>query len=133
MMSTSIKPQYKPFAFELISQRSDRPQTYTGNCHCGQIKYEVTLSPPFPEHQVACCNCSICRRNGYLLVYPLRKNVKILRGRNNLGKYSFNRHIATHLFCPKCGGSVYIDFEGKEAKDVLGVNVRRHDGLVLLQ
>ncbi|KAL2680615.1 hypothetical protein Neosp_008217 [[Neocosmospora] mangrovei] len=42
--------------------------TYEAGCHCGYISLSVTLSPPLPEHEVLHCNCSICRRGGYLLV-----------------------------------------------------------------
>jgi len=45
--------------------------TYEAGCHCGYISLSVTLSPPLPEHQVTNCNCSICRRTGYLLVCEL--------------------------------------------------------------
>ncbi|KAH6871135.1 Mss4-like protein, partial [Thelonectria olida] len=114
-----------------LSQREDDPRTYTANCHCGQFKYEVKLSPPFPEHQIASCNCSICRWNGYLLAYPLRDNIKILRGEDQMAKYSFNRHKATHVFCPTCGSSVWIDFNNQEAKDVIGINVRLIKGIDL--
>lgn len=46
--------------------RSD--QTYEAGCHCGYIKFSVTLSPPLPEYEVVQCDCSACRRFGYLLV-----------------------------------------------------------------
>jgi hypothetical protein len=42
--------------------------TYEAGCHCGYISLSVKLSPPLPEHEVVNCNCSICRRGGYLLV-----------------------------------------------------------------
>lgn len=42
--------------------------TYECGCHCGYIKYAVTLNPPLPEYEVLDCNCSMCRKAGYLLV-----------------------------------------------------------------
>lgn len=42
--------------------------TYECGCHCGYIKFSVTLSPPLPEYQVLQCNCSACTRFGYLLI-----------------------------------------------------------------
>lgn len=42
--------------------------TYEAGCHCGYIKFSVTLSPPLPEYKVLDCNCSMCRMGGYLLV-----------------------------------------------------------------
>ena len=43
-------------------------ETYPAGCHCGYIKFDVTLSPPLAEQKILECNCSICRRMGYLLV-----------------------------------------------------------------
>jgi hypothetical protein len=42
--------------------------TYEAGCHCGYIKFSVTLSPALPQYKVLNCNCSACRRFGYLLV-----------------------------------------------------------------
>jgi hypothetical protein len=118
------RPQYQPFPKEVLSQGNDEWQTYSGNCHCGRVKFQLRLSPPFPDHEVCSCNCSICCRNGYILVYPLRNNVKFLGGENAVGKYKFNRRKASHVFCQVCGSSIYIDFNNQELMDVLGINVR---------
>ena len=42
--------------------------TYTGGCHCGRVRFEVTA----PEHlELTRCNCSICRMTGFLhLIVP---------------------------------------------------------------
>ncbi|KAL4889907.1 hypothetical protein BDV59DRAFT_102523 [Aspergillus ambiguus] len=44
--------------------------TYTGTCHCAQVKFSFSLPTPIEEQEVHECNCSICQINGYLLVYP---------------------------------------------------------------
>jgi hypothetical protein len=77
------------------------PKTYEGNCHCGNIKYTVTLPEalaPEGTGKIMRCNCSICTRNGlymyttlanrqvahpdigYFLVYPKREDVVFLDG-----------------------------------------------------
>ena len=38
-------------------------RTYTGGCHCGQVRYEVTTDLA----AVVSCNCSICTKRGLLL------------------------------------------------------------------
>lgn len=49
-------------------------ETYECGCHCGYVKFSMTLSPPLmgqPEgenHKVLQCSCSACTRFGYLLV-----------------------------------------------------------------
>jgi hypothetical protein len=56
--------------------------TYTGNCHCNNVKYTVTQSPPLndPSCEVIECNCSICSRNGYLFIYVPDKDVTFDKG-----------------------------------------------------
>ena len=41
------------------------PETrrYSGGCHCGRVRYEVTTDLVFD------CNCSICRKRGALRRY----------------------------------------------------------------
>ena len=46
-------------------------KTYDANCHCGMIKYTVTLSKALaPEGAgvIGKCNCSICTKNGTRLL-----------------------------------------------------------------
>jgi hypothetical protein len=52
-----------------------KPTTHKANCHCGAVRFTVTLKYPFPEYKINKCNCSICTKNGYLLVYPPRKDL----------------------------------------------------------
>ena len=73
---------------------------YTGSCHCGTIKFQVEA----PESvEVERCNCSICRKSGYLhLIVPLSQ-FRLLSGQDNITTYSFNTGIAQHTFCATCG------------------------------
>lgn len=98
--------------------------TYELNCHCDAFRMTLTLSPPLPEYPVRQCNCSICFRSGYLLVYPFRKNVKITQGEDVLKDYSFATLRNKHKFCQNCGSSVYFDPQIPDPEmDILGVNV----------
>ena len=56
--------------------------TYNASCHCGAVAYRVTVSPPLdhPTSSVSSCNCSICVRNGYLLIYVPSKDVEFEKG-----------------------------------------------------
>ena len=39
----------------------------TGSCHCGEVRIEA---PGAPE-RLGSCNCSICRKTGWLvLIFP---------------------------------------------------------------
>jgi hypothetical protein len=56
-----------------MSDAKEEPklETYPASCHCGLIRFSVTLGPGLDEVEVMDCNCSICRRLGYLLVCTL--------------------------------------------------------------
>jgi hypothetical protein len=102
-------------------------QSYAASCHCGIVQYDVLLSPPLPQWKVVSCNCSICSRNGYLLVYPERSQLHMKSGEEALKTYSFGVKRNLHKLCGQCGSSVFFDPRMKEfgeaPPDLLGVNV----------
>lgn len=104
--------------------------THSASCHCGNIQYTVTLSPPLPLQKIGSCNCTICLKNGYLLLYPRRQDVVIHQGEEALKSHSFGQKQLLHRFCSGCGSSVWHDPRlkelGEEMPDLLGVNVRNH-------
>ena len=77
-------------------------QTYTSSCHCGQVRLQAKL-PPLTETHICNCNCSICTKNGYLLVYPKREDVTFLSGEDNLIQYRFASKLKPHMSCKTCG------------------------------
>ncbi|KAF2716674.1 hypothetical protein K431DRAFT_289202 [Polychaeton citri CBS 116435] len=106
------------------------PKTYDANCHCGSVKYQVTLSEalaPEGSGKILSCNCSICFKNGYLLVYPLRPDVKFLAGEDKLKDYFFGKKNKPHRFCGECSSSILIDFKNsnfESEREMLAMNVR---------
>ncbi|KAF3765885.1 hypothetical protein M406DRAFT_68282 [Cryphonectria parasitica EP155] len=109
-------------------------QVYEAGCHCGYIKFSVNLSPPLPENKPLLCDCSACRRFGYLLVYPVRQDVE-WHGDSwtRLSKYQFNTKQKDQLFCGKCGASIGIDFRDFDAPHPsrFGISVRTFNGIDL--
>ncbi|KAL6852912.1 hypothetical protein ACO1O0_007460 [Amphichorda felina] len=96
--------------------------TYDAGCHCGYISLSLTLSPPLPEYTVLNCNCSMCTRAGYLLVYPKHEDVTWKNdSKARCSVYQFNTKSKDQLFCPKCGSSIGIDFL---QKGFYGISVR---------
>lgn len=59
------------------------------------MRFEVTAPA---DLDVADCNCSICRKAGYLhLIVPAERFV-LINGRSDLTTYSFNTGVAKHFF-----------------------------------
>jgi len=54
---------------------------HTGSCHCGAVRYEV-MAPA--DLEVTECNCSICRRSGYLHLIVTKDDFKLLSGAQHL-------------------------------------------------
>ncbi|KAM0554738.1 hypothetical protein ACHAPJ_006810 [Fusarium lateritium] len=117
----------------MASNDNKNEGTYEAGCHCGYIGLSVTLSPPLPEYKVLDCNCSICRRGGYLLVYPKYKQVTWHNDSDKrVSRYQFNTKTRDHMFCPKCGASIGIDFAKKRPDDPLyGISVRQFNNINL--
>ncbi|MCK5424295.1 MAG: GFA family protein [Emcibacter sp.] len=40
---------------------------------------------------------------GFIHLIVEKENFTLLQGEDNLGLYSFNTHVAQHLFCKTCG------------------------------
>lgn len=110
---------------------------HDANCHCGAVKFTFSISPPLKEYPVVVCNCSICQRNGYLLVYPTKENVKLREGSEEaIGSYTFANKNVQHNFCKGCGSSVFFEVlrpppeavtqaeeRGQKLSVIIGVNV----------
>ena len=74
-------------------------QTYQGSCHCGSVRFEIQLNLT----QLSQCNCSMCSKKGLLACYVPPENFRLLQGEGELTLYQFNRKIAKHFFCKRCG------------------------------
>lgn len=78
-------------------------KTYTGSCHCGAVAYTVTGE--FTEAMR--CNCSHCKRKGFLLGFVPDSAFALLRGEDMQTTYHFNKHHIDHTFCKVCGVQSY--------------------------
>ena len=74
--------------------------THRGGCHCGRVRFEVDAPA---EIEATRCNCSICRKSGYLHLFVARNDFRLLSGEEDLITYSFNTGVAQHYFCRHCG------------------------------
>ncbi len=73
---------------------------YSGSCHCQAVQFEVEA----PEHiEADCCNCSTCKKSGFLQMIVPKSKFSITQGENFLHAYTFNTGAAQHTFCTTCG------------------------------
>ena len=73
---------------------------YSGSCHCKRVTFTVEA----PEAvEVENCNCSICRKSGYLHLIVPKADFKLMSGADELVQYTFNTGVAEHFFCRVCG------------------------------
>lgn len=89
-----------------------------GGCHCGAVRFKVLID----RYVVDDCNCSICRKKGFLhLIVPL-ENFTLLKGKDILTNYTFNTKIAQHTFCSVCG--IHSFYRPRSHPDMVDVNLR---------
>lgn len=102
----------------------DAPITYAGGCHCGAIRFQVVVDPE--QHHVMDCNCSICRKKGFLHLIVAQERFTLLSGSDALTTYTFNTGTAKHTFCRICG--MHPFYTPRSHPDAVDVNVRCLDG-----
>ncbi len=100
-------------------------KTYTGGCHCGKVRYEVTTDLA----KVISCNCSRCSKSGMLLTFAPADQFKLLSGKDDLSEYRFNTGKIRHLFCRACGIESVATGEGPGGAEMAAINVRCLDGV----
>lgn len=94
---------------------------YTGSCHCGQVAIEVEGD----LKQVMACNCSLCSRKGSLLWFVPREQMRVLTPEEDIGTYTFNKHVIKHRFCPDCGMHPFAEaVDPSTGKPTAAINVR---------
>jgi len=93
---------------------------YQGSCHCGNIKFEVEGN----INEALSCNCSICQRKGSLLSFFPADQFTLLGTGENVGTYTFNKHVIQHKFCQVCGISPYAEGADPQGNRFAAVNIR---------
>jgi hypothetical protein len=100
-------------------------KTYTGGCHCGKVRYEVTTD----LSQVVTCNCSRCAKLGWMMTFVKPEAFKLLQGRDALTEYRFNTKQIQHLFCATCGIESFSQGKAKDGSDSYAVSLLCVDDL----
>ena len=89
-----------------------------GGCHCGAVRFQIVVD----RFTVEDCNCSICRKKGFLHLILRQANFTLLQGENLLTTYTFNTNIAQHTFCSVCG--IHAFYRPRSHPDCVDVNLR---------
>lgn len=102
-----------------------QPMIYEGSCHCGAVRFRVVVE----QHKADDCNCSICRKKGFLHLIVPREKFTLLQGEDELTTYRFNTGVAQHKFCRTCG--MHPFYIPRSHPNCIDVNVRCLDGDVI--
>ncbi len=95
-------------------------KNYSGGCHCGQIRYDVTTDLA----SVVTCNCSICQKRGVLWTFVPPESFALRAGADELRDYQFGKRTIHHYFCPQCGVGSFSRGALPDGREMIAVNVR---------
>lgn len=93
---------------------------YKGSCHCRKIAFEVDGELT----GAMACNCSICSRKGSLMWFVPREQLRLLTPEEDMGTYTFNKHVIKHHCCPTCGIHPYGEGIDPNGNRMAAVNIR---------
>ncbi len=102
-------------------------KTYTGGCHCGAVRYRVTIA----LGEAVTCNCSICSKTGAVLAFAPASQFTLVQGADALTDYQFGKKRIHHLFCSRCGVRSFARGAMPDGTPMAAVNVRCLDGVDL--
>jgi hypothetical protein len=93
---------------------------HKGSCHCGNVAFEVESD----LENVYDCNCSHCSRKGFLLNFVPKIKFNLLKGKESLAEYKFNKKHISHQFCTTCGVQPFGEGSDSEGNEMVAVNTR---------
>lgn len=108
----------------------------TGTCHCGNVKFELSVQP----RHLTDCNCSICRKLATLWAHADKSDIKIICKDDALLEYSWGDKSIAFCTCAKCGCTTHwksldsdstrmaVNVRMAEPDSLLGIQIRHFDG-----
>lgn len=94
---------------------------HQGGCHCGAVRFEVSLEPGFKGSR---CNCSVCAKTAVTGAIVKPHAFKLLAGAADVGSYVWGAAISTRYFCKHCGVHCYgVGYLEHVGGDYVSVNL----------
>lgn len=97
---------------------------HRGSCHCGAVSFEVRTD----IEGLMECNCSLCSRAGWRLVFVPTTAFTLLQGDDALQDYQFAKRALHHTFCKTCGVRPFSKGPGHTGETMYAVNTRCIEG-----
>ena len=95
-------------------------------CHCGGVEAQVRI-PEEGFKKIMRCNCSLCKRKGYIIGVIGPDDLKIVKGENLLKLYQYYTKTAKHYFCSNCG--IHTHNNPRSNPKLYGVNIGCVEGI----
>lgn len=80
-------------------------KTYTGSCHCGEVRFECDLDLAAGTRK---CNCTFCYKTRFWKAFARGNTFRLLQGEEFLSDYRGPDSLwpegnVHHYFCSRCG------------------------------
>ncbi|KAL6893250.1 Mss4-like protein [Trichoderma evansii] len=99
-----------------MAASSEKPETITGGCLCGSVRYIVTFPPNHNfANSTTTCQCEQCRKQTGSLIFrshKLPKTAVEFTSKSTLKLYSATPHFERG-FCSNCGGYLFWQKDGR--------------------
>jgi len=92
---------------------------YEGSCQCGAVRFSARTD----LEGLIRCNCSRCRRMGFVLKAVPADHFVLHAGQEALTEFRFNTRHIEHLFCATCGVEAFARGVDRSGRALYMVNV----------
>ena len=101
---------------------------WQGQCHCGAVRYTVHTD----LEGLADCNCSRCRRLGWVMKSVPADRFNLVSGADQLTQYRFNTEQIEHAFCASCGIESFARGSDGKGNQLVMINVNCLEGVPVI-
>ena len=98
---------------------------HQGQCHCGAVRFSARTD----FAGMGDCNCSRCRRLGWVMQSLPEADFTLIAGEDQLTTYRFNTEMIDHLFCKTCGIESFARGAMPDGTPMVAINVNCLDGV----